>query len=122
MKLPMCMVNSWAKGNLCYFYTVPKVAKYYFVSLLFFFEEFVGKQKHEIKFFIILAVLRPNVQRVRANNLQVIAPAGKTASLEMLRRWRAVGNTVSNFTGPKFKPQTSRYRDGRVTARPTWWL
>ena len=35
------------------------------------------------------------------------------------QRWRAVGNTVSDLTGPRFEPQTSRSRDQRVTARPT---
>ena len=45
---------------------------------------------------------------------------GNTASYEeMSQRWRAVGNTVFDLTGPKFKPQTSRYREERVTARPT---
>ena len=38
---------------------------------------------------------------------------------EMSQRWRAVGNTMSNLTGPRFDPQTSRFRDERVTARPT---
>ena len=37
----------------------------------------------------------------------------------MLQRWRAVGNTVSDLTGPRFEPQTPRSRDERVTARPT---
>ena len=37
---------------------------------------------------------------------------------EMLQRWRAVGNTVSDLTGPRFKPQTCS-RDECVTARPT---
>ena len=38
----------------------------------------------------------------------------------MLQRWRAVGIiTVSGLTGPRFEPQTSRYRDEHVTARPT---
>ena len=31
----------------------------------------------------------------------------------------AVDNTVSDLTGPKFEPQTSRSRDERVGARPT---
>ena len=45
---------------------------------------------------------------------------GNTAPFEeMSQRWRAVGNTVSDLTGPKFEPQTSRSRDERVTARPT---
>ena len=45
---------------------------------------------------------------------------GNTAPFEeMSQRWRAVGNTVSNLTGPRFEPQTSRSRDERVTAQPT---
>ena len=47
---------------------------------------------------------------------------GNTASFEeMLQRWRAVGNTVSDLADPRFEPQTSRSRDERVTARPTEW-
>ena len=43
---------------------------------------------------------------------------GNTALFEeMLQRWRAVGNTVSDLTGPSFEPLTSRSRDERVTAR-----
>ena len=43
-----------------------------------------------------------------------------TASLEeMSQRWRAVGNTVSNSTGPGFEPKTSSASDKRITARPT---
>ena len=38
---------------------------------------------------------------------------------EMLQRWQTVGNTVFDLTGPRFKPQTSRSRDERVTARLT---
>ena len=33
---------------------------------------------------------------------------------EMLQRWRAVGNTVSHLTGPRYKPQTFPI-DERVT-------
>ena len=45
--------------------------------------------------------------------------ACNTALFEkMSKRWRAVGNTVSELTGPRFKPQTSHSRDERVTARP----
>ena len=40
----------------------------------------------------------------------------------MSQWWRAVGNTVSDLTGPRFEPQTSRSRDERVTARPTNFL
>ena len=46
--------------------------------------------------------------------------ARNTAFFEnMLQRWQAVGNTVSDLTGPRFEPQTSRSRDEDVTARPT---
>ena len=37
----------------------------------------------------------------------------------MSQRWRAVGKTASDLTGPRFEPQTSRFRDERVTDRPT---
>ena len=53
-------------------------------------------------------------------HLRVIAPEGNTASFEeMLQRWRAVGNTVSDVTGPRFAPQTSSSKGERVTTRPT---
>ena len=43
---------------------------------------------------------------------------GSTASFEeMSQRGRDVGNTVSNLTGPRFEPLTSRSRDERVTVR-----
>ena len=46
--------------------------------------------------------------------------AGNTASFEEIsQRWRAVGNTVSHFTDPRFEPRTSRSRDELVTTRPT---
>ena len=47
------------------------------------------------------------------------ARATQLLSKKMSQRWRAVGNTVSDLTGPRFEPQTSRSRDERVTARPT---
>ena len=37
----------------------------------------------------------------------------------MSQRWLVVGNSVSDLTGPRFKPQTFRSRNERVTARPT---
>ena len=70
-------------------------------------------------FFIILAVLRRGVLRARGAHLHVIAPGNTAPFEEMLRWWRAVGNTVFNLTGPRFEPQTSRSRDERVTVRPT---
>ena len=46
--------------------------------------------------------------------------SGNTAFFEeMSQLWQAVGNIVSDLTGSGFKPQTSRSRDERVTARPT---
>ena len=48
---------------------------------------------------------------------------GNTASYEeMSRRWPAIGNNVSDLTGPRFELQTSRSKDERVTARPTGWF
>ena len=42
---------------------------------------------------------------------------GNTAPFEeMLQRWRAVGNTVSDLTSPRFEPQTYCSTDKRVTA------
>ena len=40
----------------------------------------------------------------------------RAPSEEMLQQWRAVGNKVSNLTGPRFESQTSRSRDQRVIA------
>ena len=34
----------------------------------------------------------------------------------MLQRWLAAGNSVSNWTGPRFKPQISCSREERFTA------
>ena len=48
-----------------------------------------------------------------------LGPRNTAPFKEMLQRWRAVGNTVSDLTGPKFEPQTSRSRDERVTAQLT---
>ena len=38
---------------------------------------------------------------------------------EMSQRGRAVGNIAFDLTGPRFEPQTSCFRDERVTAPPT---
>ena len=38
---------------------------------------------------------------------------------EMSQRWRAINNTVSDLTAPRFEPQTFRSRDECATARPT---
>ena len=56
----------------------------------------------KIKSFIILVVLRRSVKRVDGAHLHVIGP-GSTASFEEIsQRRQAVGNTVSNLTGPRF--------------------
>ena len=73
-----------------------------------------------IKYFIILEVLRQSMERFGGAYLRVITPAGKTDPFEeKSQRWRAVGNIVSDLTGPRFEPPTYRSRDKRVTARPT---
>ena len=38
---------------------------------------------------------------------------------EILQRWRAVCNTVTDLTGLRLEPPTSRSKDVRVTARST---
>ena len=50
-----------------------------------------------------------------------LLPGNAASFKEMFQRWRAVGNTVSNLTGPRFEPHTSRFRDERVTTRTTGW-
>ena len=60
--------------------------------------------------------IMPN--RVTSAYIRVIAPAGNTALFEeTLQRWRAVGNSVSDLAGPRFKSQTSRFRDEPVIVR-----
>ena len=45
---------------------------------------------------------------------------GNTAPFkEMSQRWLAVGNTVSDLTGPRFEPWNSRSNDKHITTRPT---
>ena len=49
-----------------------------------------------------------------------LRPGNNTArSKEISQRWRAISNVVSDLTGLRFEPQTSRSRDERVTVRPT---
>ena len=56
-----------------------------------------------IQSFIILAVLRPSVLLVFGAHIRILRP-GKTAPFqEMLQRWRVVGNTVFDLTGPRFE-------------------
>ena len=45
---------------------------------------------------------------------------GNTAPFkEILQQWQAIDNTVSDLTGPRFKPQTSHSRDENLISRPT---
>ena len=55
-----------------------------------------------------------------AQLISVSLRSGNTASFEEISpRWRTVGNSVFNLTGPRFEHQISRFRNERVTARPT---
>ena len=66
---------------------------------------------------MILAVLRPSMLRIGGAHFRVIAPESNIAPFEeMLQRWQAIGNTVSNLTGLISEPQTFRFRDECVTA------
>ena len=47
-------------------------------------------------------------------NSASLRPGNTAPFKEMSPGWRAVGNTVSDLTGTKFEPQTSRSRDERV--------
>ena len=69
----------------------------------------------QIKFFVILAVLRRSVLRVSSPISASLRPR-YTAFEEMSQQWQAIGNTVSDLTGPRFAPQTSRSRNEHVTA------
>ena len=37
------------------------------------------------------------------------------------QRWRAIGNTVSDLTGPRFELETTHCREERTIARPAGW-
>ena len=74
---------------------------------------------HLIKSFIIgyllyYAEARNELARPTSASLR---PVNTGSIEEMLQRWRAVVNTVSDLTGVRFEPQTSRSRDERVPAR-----
>ena len=66
-----------------------------------------------------------NLENLRITNyrMKVFPPRISQSSVapfqDMLQRWQAVGKTVSDLTGPRFEPPTSRSRDERITARPT---
>ena len=68
----------------------------------------------------ILAVYYAEVCNKLAGPISVSERPGNAASSEeMSQQCRAVGNAVSDLTGLKYEPQTSRSRDKRFTARPT---
>ena len=72
---------------------------------------------NQIKSFIILAVYVETCNGL-AGPISASLRKGNTAPFEeMLQWWRAVGNTVSNLTDPRFKPRTPRSRNELVTAR-----
>ena len=48
-----------------------------------------------------------------------LRPGNTTSFEEMSQGWRAVANTMFDLTSLRFEPQTSRFKDKRVTARPT---
>ena len=54
---------------------------------------------------IKLADLRLSVQRVCGPIYASLCLRNTAPFEEMLQRWRAVGNTVSDLIGPKIKPQ-----------------
>ena len=57
------------------------------------------------------------MQRAGTAHLHVIA-VWATQLLSKKCQRRAVGNSVSDFTSPRFEFRTSRSRDERVTAQP----
>ena len=68
----------------------------------------------------MLSVLRQSVKRIGVSHLRIIAPVDNTASFDgRLPRWGAVSSAVFDLIGPRFEPQTYRFRDECVTARPT---
>ena len=74
----------------------------------------------QIKSCIFRAVSLQRVCNKLTGPISAALHLGNTAlSEEMLQRWRAVGNSLSDLTGPRFEPQTSHSIDKRVTAQPT---
>ena len=48
-----------------------------------------------------------------------LRPGNTTSFEKMSQGWQAVANTVFDLTSLRFESQTSRFKDERVTARPT---
>ena len=94
----------------------------YITSTFKLFDSTTKSKKHErIKSnFSLYSLYNAEVCNELAGPISESLHSGSTAPFEEIsQRWRAVGNTVSDFTGPRFEPLTSRYRDERVTAGPT---
>ena len=73
------------------------------------------KKFNQIKSLIILAVLRRSVLQVYRAYICVIVSANTVPFEDISQRCRAIGNSVSDLTGARFEPQTSRSKDERVT-------
>ena len=81
---------------------------------------FTSYASKSIKPFVILAVLRRSVYRVRGVRLCIIATAGDAASFEKLsKRWQAVGSPVSDFICSRLEAHIYRSTDERVIAQPS---
>ena len=52
-----------------------------------------------------------------AGSISALLRPGNTTRFEMLQRWPAVNNTMSDLTSKKFEPKTSSSRDERITAQ-----
>ena len=65
----------------------------------------------QIKSFIVLA----EAEEFWGSISESLRPGNTAAFFEMSQWWRAVGNTLSNLTGSRFEPQTSRSRDERLS-------
>ena len=79
----------------------------------------LSKRRFHIKSFIIVTELRRSVLRVEGPVSSSLRLGSTTSFKEMSQRWRSVGNTLCDLTGPRFEPQTSRSRDERLNTRPT---
>ena len=67
-----------------------------------------------IKSFILLTALREACNEFVGPISTLLRPSNTVHFEKMSQWWRAVGKTVSDLTGPRFEPQTSRTREERV--------
>ena len=59
---------------------------------------------------------------LRKIGFKLLSTVGSSMSVHQIKSFiilAVIRNTVSDLTGPRFEPLTSRSRDERVTARPT---